>query len=623
MIKTIKEFIKKFMKDTYSLIDVLCFFIIILLKLTIFNYIISKGVINHAAVAPTIFSIIVIVSFSLFMKSKRRTLFLFSVDILISIILVVDMNYYRYFNDLVSINSLRNLALLTGVTDSLFELFKAYDLLFMADLLLIPFIIYFRRKEKKELTFIIRGPIALTLLCMTIFLQYGAIDTFSNSQPGLLSSMRNKLYISKCMGLINFQGIDVYNLVNLQIKRSEKLTAGRKEEIQKSLLALKAASTNLSGSGKGKNVIMIQVESLQNFAINSSINGQVITPNLNAFINKSLYFDNFYNQVAAGNTADAEFMTNNSIYPASTGAAYSVFAKDKFDSLGTELQAKGYATAAFHGNTQVFWNRNVMYPKEGFQDFFSKSSFNSDDILGLGISDKSFLTQSLEKLKTMKSPFFSFLVTLSSHYPFDGGSKYGDFDPGEYKDTIFGSYLQAIHYADEQLGMFLDGLSSSGLMDNSIIVLYGDHTAIPTGSGNELYKFTDINTQSDFQWAQYQKVPLIMHFPKDANKGVNHLYSGQMDVYPTLANLFDIDADYTLGKDMLNSKTGKVIFRNGSFTDGEVFYVSTSDTYYNVHTGEKLKPTKEMLATKDKYMGELQYSDDMMNKDLIKDYEDK
>ena len=156
--------------------------------------------------------------------------------------------------------------------------------------------------------------------------------------------------------------------------------------------------------------------------------------------------------------------------------------KETKDYLAKNMTLLGYYTAALHGYKEGFWNRSVMYKAESFDDFYGESSYNIDDNVGMGLSDKSFLNQSLTKLKNFKQPYFSFLITLSSHYPYDDAKdygKYGKFDAGEYANTFMGNYLEGIHYTDAQLGMFLDELQKEGILDNSIIVLYGDHFAIP------------------------------------------------------------------------------------------------------------------------------------------------
>ncbi len=292
-------------------------------------------------------------------------------------------------------------------------------------------------------------------------------------------------------------------------ERVEKIKDFLKQNDQQS------GQTKFQGKYSGKNLIVIQVEALQQFVINQKVNGKEITPNLNRWIKKRMYFDNYYYQVAGGTTADAEFMSNNSLYPAQSGAAYYTYSGNTYNSLGVALKNKGYYTAAMHGNTEGFWNRNVMYKAEGFDDFFGQHSYNVDEIIGLGLSDKSFLNQSIEKMEKFKQPYYQFVVTLTSHFPYDAGSsKYGNFDVGKYKGTFMGNYLQAIHYTDEQLGNYLDTLEKNGTLANSVVAIYGDHFAIPKDKMDQLYNFENVDNQNDYTWFKYQKVPLIMQFSR-------------------------------------------------------------------------------------------------------------
>ena len=448
-----------------------------------------------------------------------------------------------------------------------------------------------------------------------------SISELNKQQPLLLTTMSNKLYIANALGVLNYHILDLYDFSSSSIK-NKNISTQRINEI-KAFFNNKhiKISGNLSGEGVGKNLIVIQVEALQQFVINSKVNGNMITPNLNKWINKSLYFDNYFYQVAAGTTSDAEFMSMNSLYPAESGAAYYRYVGDTLESSPKLFNNKGYYTAALHGYAEGFWNRESMYKTEGFNKFYGEHSYNIDETVGLGLSDKSFLNQSIEKLKTFKQPYYAFLITLSSHFPFNDIQGYGNFDVGEYENTLLGDYLKGIHYTDAQLGNFLDKLEQEGIMKNSIVVVYGDHYAIPTTNVNELYKFENVSDQTDFTWYKYQKVPMFIHFPNDNHKGINHTYSGQMDLLPTLANMFNLPVKYVFGKDIMNTNTQYVLFREGSFTDGKILYISWANVYYDIATGKPIAETPELKMKKEEILNDLSYSDDVLNHNLIKKFE--
>lgn len=604
-------------------LDIFLFFVLVTIKTFFMEARIANTYSYYTYfMKPTIASLLVLGSFAFLFKKKGRTKYLYTCNLVITIFMVSDMVYYRYFKDVLSIMVLRNAFLLDSVSSSVKDIIKITDFLFFADCIVLPFIHRYKNKICSVYKFKVRLGVFAVALILGLGMEVQSFVALSHEQPRLLSTMFNKTYIEKMLGFANYHAVDVYNTASNFINSSLPLSKAKENEIMTFMSNNSKNSTSavkkLSNSAKGKNLIMIQVEALQQFVIGKSINGQEITPNLNKWLGRSVYFNNCFYQVAAGGTSDAEFMTNNSLYPTPAGAVYYLYPNDTYDSLGTQLHKAGYGTFAFHGYNQTFWNRNIMYKAEGFDKFYNENDFKIDEVVGMGLSDKSFLNQSLTKLQNLKSPFFSFLITLSSHHPFNDTAHYGDFNVGEYEDTFMGNYLKAIHYTDEQLGMFLDGLQQNGLLDNSIVVLYGDHFAMPKEHQADLEKFIGDGSMNDEQWLSYQKVPLMIHFPKDANKGVNNEYCGQVDVYPTIANLFGLSDKTLLGHDLFNTTNNTVIFRNGSFINKDYCYVSQSDTYYNTNTAEVVPSTSALKDEKENVINILDYSDEILKHNLLK-----
>jgi len=605
----------------YGSLDVFIFAFLIVAKILYYGRQISPEYFNVTALRPPVIaSILPFIGIILLFKETKRAKALFIFDLIISLILFSDTAYYRYFKDIISVGAIRNGVLLGGVFSCLSTLIKFKDLIYIIDLIaLFPLVKIISKNKKNKLNGVARFVIFLVFFTSGILVDGKYINQLSVDQPLLISTMSNKLYLTKILGNVNYHAIDLYNYLENFLVSKQSVSTETKQNIK---TYLQSGGSNsgvvLKGVGNGKNLIMIQVEALQQFVINKTVNGEEITPNLNKWIKKSLYFDNYFYQVAAGNTSDAEFMSNNSLYPAESGAAYYKYTGDTLDSLPIELGSSGYTTAAFHGYTESFWNRNVMYKTEGFDNFYGETNYNIDEQVGMGLSDKSFLNQSISKIKALKEPYYSFLITLSSHYPYNDVKGYGDFNVGGYEGTLMGNYLKGIHYTDEQLGTFLDELQKEGILDDSIVVLYGDHNAIPKEYMDQLYKFENMTNETDLDWYELQKVPMFIHFPNDANSGVNHTYSGQMDLYPTLANIFNLNLKYTFGKDILNSTNQNVIFRNGSYTDGKVFYVSWTNTYYDISTGKTITETAELKKKKQEALTELNFSDNILNHNLIK-----
>ncbi|MBE6069512.1 MAG: LTA synthase family protein [Clostridium lundense] len=603
--------------------DVIFFIFILTLKILIYGRQIETQYFTYKNIFLAVFaSVMIISSIALLFKDKQRANFLFILNIFMSLFIIADLNYFRYFKDVISVSVILNgLQLLSDVKSSVANLFKITDLFFLLDIVLIVPQIN-KYKYKNLITTSLKYRITSFALVLLIALGIDAwkIYRLSLNQPKLISTMYNRIYVAKNLGNLNYHFLDAFNSLNNTIDKRTPLSPEKEEEIKRFLQNKTVnTSSNLNGVGKGKNLIVIQVEALQAFVINASINGKEITPNLNKWINKSAYFNNYFYQTASGGTSDAEFLSINSLYPADSGAVTSIYYNNEFKGLPKVLKDNGYSATAFHGFRESFWNRNIIYPKYGFDDFYGEKSYTIDENIGLGLSDKSFLNQSLKKMKALKEPYYALLITLSSHHPYDDTKHYDEFNVAPYENTLLGDYLKAIHYTDKELGMFLDKLDKEGTLKNSILTLYGDHHAITRTNENELANFLNIDKFTDLKWAEIQKVPMFIHFPNDMHKGTYNIYGGQIDLYPTLANILGVKASSIMGKDLFNTKEGLTIFRNGSFTDGNIFYLSQQNTYYDIKSSSVIPETPEIKNKKESVLNQLEYSDLILKHNLLKE----
>ena len=146
------------------------------------------------------------------------------------------------------------------------------------------------------------------------------------------------------------------------------------------------------------------------------------------------------------------------------------------------LDMREQATALCLHATKRFLEQAEYVSMLGFDRFINMNDFNLNETFGMGLREKEFFEKSAAYLSTVNQPFYSFLVTLSSHHPFGLPQKYKKIQlQPAHKDTLFGRYIQVINYTDEAIGLSLEKLKEYGLYDNSIIALYGDHRSIPNG----------------------------------------------------------------------------------------------------------------------------------------------
>jgi lipoteichoic acid synthase len=607
-------------------IEVFIFILIIFGKSILFNKVIGLKYDNTLIRLSCLGSVLILTGLCMWMKRKTRIITLTALDVIITLIMISDMLYNRYFNDVISTPVLSQIVLMDSLGHSIGSLFRRVDLLFIADIVIalpiIAFLIKSRRLVEMQKTFM-RFIVAIVVLILGLnFTVSGFKEVNKAWDNRAFTYVFDHTYFVEKLGVLNFHGFDVYSFISDKLFNTNRVTEEEKGKIKAAFADQAIVKAKMNGAYKGYNLIVVQVEALQNIVINMKINGQEVTPNLNKLAGKSIYFKNYYSQAVQGSTADAEFLSNVSFYPMTAGAVYFHYPHNTFLSMPKVLKKDGYDTMAMHAYKASFWNRANIYPIMGFNNFYSMKDYNIDDVIGWGLSDKSFLKQSLDKMKKSKKPFYSFLVTLSSHHPYDALKDSMDLNVGQYEGTFYGNYLKAVHYTDEALGEFINGLQKEGLLDKSIVAIYGDHAALQKERLNDMKKELKLNNNNELGWMQMIKVPLIVHLPKDNLAGTRSNAGGQVDLFPTLANLLGVDAKYALGKDLLNTDKNFVILRDGSIIDGKYVYLKNQNECFEIASGKKMG--KNVF---EKYVGEsqkqLSISDKVIENNLIPYLEEK
>lgn len=301
------------------------------------------------------------------------------------------------------------------------------------------------------------------------------------------------------------------------------------------------------GAFKGKNVVVVQMEALQAAAIGARVDGQEVTPNLNRLVDRSWYFENFVSQVGQGTTSDAEFMVNTSLYPPVAAPAALQYSDRALPSLPRLLRDQGYDALTFHTNSAQYWNRTQLYPALGFTRYYDRSFFGDSDRIALGASDKVLYTKTLEELERYHrkgKPYYAHIISLSSHFPFIGvpNSERTLKLSAPYVGTRVGDYLTEVNYADRQLGAFLDQMDERGLLDDTVLVVYGDHFGIkdPSGEPAERAAVHELLGRP-YTAMDLLNVPLVIHTPGQSRGQRVEDTVGQVDLMPTLADPLGVD----------------------------------------------------------------------------------
>ena len=521
----------------------------------------------------------IFVSICFLFKNKGKFFSLIIVDLFITLITVMDIWYFRGFQTVPSVMLLKQTANLDNLGDSIFSMASPYDLLFFVDfiILIIAFIIF--KNSFKNCKSNWKGTLVVLLvsICYIGYVPFNVnVLKRENVKNSYLFSSYDPTNTVEYFSPIGYHIFDIYNVYknskpyNMTQEDEEKIKAYydfKNEDLP---------DNNYKGMFKGKNLIVIQVESLEDFVINKSVDGQEITPNINKLLNNSIYFPNIFEQVNEGTSSDSDLMVNTSMLPLRQGSTFFRNPDTTYNSLPNILERDGYSTIAIHSDKGSFWNYAQGLTGIGFDKFVDYYSFDRDENIGLGLSDGSYFRQIEPMIKDLKEPFYAFTVTLTSHGPFDLPSEYRKLKLSpELEENVLGGYFQSVHYTDAQIGMFIESLKKDGLLDNTVIAIEGDH------AGPHKYYNSKIEALSNPEswWLDNgnHTVPFIIYNPSIKTPVKDDVYGGQIDIMPTLLYLLGVDnkvyEDTALGRNLLNTNRSYAVLTDktvkGDLTDKE------------------------------------------------------
>lgn len=518
---------------------------------------------NVLAVVPTysVYLAFLVIPLSLLclLKGQQRFWLLLLGNSLLSVLLLFDLWHFRAFGTLLSVHVLSQTANLTNLGSSIWSMSRDEDIWLFLDIpvqLILVGLAYKRRQWPAS-----NKRLAVLLLSIAAgYLLYAHYVFDLSPERG-----QKQFLFAVCwapsqtvtgLSPLGYHLFDAYNYVvdsrPLVLSESEKAAIAawynEKQEVR--------PDNRYKGLFAGKNLIFIQVESLESFYLKNSLGGQEITPNLNRLLNHSLYFSNFYEQVSNGTTADAEFMANTSIYPLRRGTEYFRYPNNTYNSLPKLLTRQGYTTLAVHPDNKSYWNWQYNMESIGYNHCLDSSNFIMDELIGLGLSDGSFFRQVVPIIQEQRPPFFVFMITLTNHTTYELPDTYKELEVDKkFAGTMLGKSFHTVHYTDRQIGQFLTLLEQAKLLDNTVVVIYGDHTGV--------HKFypQEINTimPADTWWQDNQhKVPLIIYQKDLAGQEIS-VNGGHIDILPTVAYLMGIEeqahSNTAMGRNLLN--TGK------------------------------------------------------------------
>ncbi len=588
------------------------------------------GVVNDfKAVLCDLALVILFGAFGYLIKPKHQFKYFLGLSIFYTFLCILNHIYYTFYMSFVSVSLLGTLSMLGEVSDSVtHKLELLYFVYLLAPVILILVNRYLSKRkyhlrigkyENGKKMFSKSSLVSFSLILLVML-------TLTSQEGSRLVKQWNRDFIVQRFGLYFYTANDLIQSIQPSISPMFGYDSAAKTfrdfYANRDYTNEKNDYTNMF---KGKNVIFIHGESIQNYLIDLEVNGIEITPNLNKIAHEGLYFSSFYPQISIGTSSDTEFTLSTGLLPSSSGTVFVNYANRNYETIQKKFKSLGYYTFSMHANQASYWNRETMYKSLGYDKFYARDTFvvpsdkDDENFIGLGLSDKSFFEQIMPILKDLNdsgTPFMGTVITLSNHSPFADVDKYGDLDfsitfekeTGEYdvngvpiretvtvpylENTEMGNYLKSAHYADEALGEFFEALKVSGMLENTVIVFYGDHES-KLGKKNlsllynydpmtEKIKSEDDPTFVNFDNYKYDLIkntPFIIWTGDDSLKREVTDVMGMWDVFPTIANMFGFDYKYALGNDIFSSNEKIVVFPNGDVLTNKGFYNNLREEY--------------------------------------------
>ena len=535
-------------------------------------------------------SIVILSSWTLLLSYRKRRWILLILLFLHSTLLVSDLWYYRYFNDLLSISLLSDVTQMSDVGGGFMTLIQAKDSLFFADLIIFSLFLFAARKNQETATrktkrMLAGAGFALGFLLVAIPLA----NSYANEEKWLVDEPISNMREYYQLGFWGYHGLDFAKGVGA-LFNNDSVTTQEASRIKE----LDPETPSAVSDSEKPNIILVQLESFQTSVIGQQINGQELTPHLNALKEESLFFPSFYHQTHEGRTSDAEFITLTSLQPLKSGSVYTQYAENEFGGLPELLKDAGYDTAAMHAFEKDFWNRDDFYQNIGFNHFYSQTDFPDNQKIGMAVNDEDFFTTSIDHAAQLKEPYFAYLVALSSHTPFEIPEELKQLDLAGYEDPLLKGYYETIHYVDGAVGVMVEELKEKDMWDDSLILFYGDHDSGLTQADSEMSRKLGAETEVEL-FELDQRVPLFIKEPRMEKGSTIENSGGQIDIAPTILDIINIDPPYMLGQSLLDEDSNLTVFRDGSFRFEEFYFKpdltspSGSGTCYETTSGEKVE----------------------------------
>ncbi len=561
-----------------SLTVIIGFILLCSFKSALFNYYVTDGIHTYSSwVKNSVYMNVFFITAFLYLLIFRcpfRILFAV-VWVLQSLFLFINLVYYFYFEGFLHFNQYFELWAET------LELMKRSAVPFEPRVLIVfidlPFVIFLLVFYKK-----------VQILAKTTFYRYLSYvpaffilynfskwDWIKTGTP--FETMRSQ-YVSEVETVRKF-GLLSVNLYHLYyydkyVKLTNQFNYGS---------VIKRSAEQIDSCSLPNNVVIIQIESMDAFAINKLWNNKKVAPHFYAMARKFIYYPYMLSYHKAGSTSDCEFSCLNSVEALDLFPSIKLRNYDYPNALPKCFTKNNFDVAIFHGNRGEYFNRRIAFKKMGFPAFYDIFDMKLKEVIW-GAPDGKVLDKVALKVRNNDTtPFYYHTITMSSHEPFIFTGPYFKADKfNSIPDKLPRNYFTSIAYVDSVVSNFVNTVRHQ--KPNTVFFIFGDHT--PAIKDNKYY------TQAAYKdnGLYFEYVPLIIITPDSKKHFEKKRAVSFLDIAPTA--LLSANVPFTmssLGQNLLepDSLTSEIPYRGVNFSREELF--NKVNTLYEKAYGH-LKP---------------------------------
>ncbi len=494
---------------------------------------------------------------------------------LLDVLLVANLMYFRTYYSAIPASSYLEAGNLADFKASVTDSLRWADIV-MPLITIATAVMAFRYKTTKRqpLTAVLKwwaAPLAGFALLLT------GVNLCKGGFHKSLRSVRQSAYLcSADAPIFSVFGCIWYDITDA----AEPITPEKQAEIERWLASQPKHQPADSVTEKRSNLLIVFAESLESWVLEKKVDGKEITPCLNRLLKEksTLYAPNVLTQVKGGRSIDAQLMICSGLLPLMSGTYSSLYYDNTFYTLQKAMRGLKHSRSYLLTIDKVStWNQGAVARSFGTDTIISYHDFKMTEAFGTHkrIGDASFFQQCREKIergevwKPGESVYMQF-VTYSGHAPFKL--------PDHLRTITFpasipekaADYMTTAHYTDKAIGDFVAYLKTLPQYKETIVVIVGDHEGLASYRQELVGNPACRGLVSDKQLTPFIVLnsPVGMRYDK---------FMGQIDIYPTLLNLMQLDAYrwHGLGQSILDPRkqgvaVGSVMNVEGTGSDKEV-----------------------------------------------------